>query len=112
MIFSIGDHVEMIKIGQKTQTRRNSATYLLGRSYSIQPGRRMPGIPEGRIRIIRKQKERSPGNISKEDAWDEGMYMTLEFERLYRKMYPYWEYRYAYTFEFVPTENYKQEVFE
>ena len=102
----------MIKTGVKTQTRRQSATYMLGRTYSIQPGRRTLGIPEGRIRIIGKRKELSPGNISIEDAWDEGMYFTLEFERIYREMYPRWETRYAYTFAFVPTENYRQEVFE
>jgi len=108
MIFSIGDHIEMIKAGQKTQTRRKSATYLRGRSYSIQPGRRKPGIPEGRIRITRKRKELSPGNISKEDAWDEGGYYPNFFEKLYREIYPRWEVRFAYTFEFVPKASYEQ----
>ena len=104
MIFSIGDHVEMIKNGQKTQTRRQSSTYMLGRTYGIQPGRRTLGIAEGRILITGKRKELSPGNISKEDAWDEGCYSPNFFEKLYRELYPRWEIRYAYTVEFVPTE--------
>lgn len=37
MIFSIADHVEQIKNGSKTQTRRKSPAYLVGKTYSIQP---------------------------------------------------------------------------
>lgn len=108
MIFSFEGHIEMIKSGEKTQTRRQSDYYRVGRTYSIQPGRQSAGIPEGRIRIIRKRKEYPPGNISKEDAWDEGMYMTLEFERLYNEMYPGWLSRYAYDLEFVELKAFKQ----
>ena len=108
MIFSIADHVEMIKDGRKTQTRRQSGIYKVGRTYSIQPGRVRAGIAEGRIRILKKRGEYSLGNISKEDAWDEGMYMNLEFERLYSELYPGWVHRFAYTFEYVPIENYIQ----
>ncbi len=98
----------MIKAGTKTQTRRRSAIYLLGRTYSIQPGRRKLGISEGRLRITRKRRELSPGNISKEDAWDEGGYNPNFFEKLYREIYPRWESRFAYTFEFVPSASYDQ----
>ncbi len=110
MIFSIGDHIEMIKDGRKTQTRRQSDFYKVGRTYSIQPGRGKAGIAEGRLRILKKLWEYSPGSICKEDAWDEGMYMNLEFERLYSEVYPGWHKRYAYTFEYVPIENLKQKV--
>ena len=102
MIFSIGDHVEMIKSGQKTQTRRKSSSYMVGYSYSIQPGRRKAGISEGRIKITNKVKEYSTCSvISVEDAWDEGMYTPLKFEELYSKIYSGWFVRWAYTFEYV-----------
>lgn len=103
MIFSIGDHIEMIKSGQKTQTRRKSESYIVGRSYSIQPGRREAGIVEGRIKITNKVRESATGSvISVEDAWDEGLYTPLKFEELYSKMYSGWFVRWAYTFEYVP----------
>ena len=98
----------MIKAGQKIETRRQAGLYKVGRTYSIQPGRRKAGIAEGRIRILKKRKEYSPGNISKEEAWNEGMYMNLEFERLYSELCPGWFLRFAYTFEYVPIENYRQ----
>ena len=103
MIFSIGDHVEMIKSGQKTQTRRRAGSYIVGRSYSIQPGRGKAGIVEGRIKITNKVKEYSTCSvISAEDAWDEGLYTPLKFEELYSRMYSGWFVRWAYTFEYVP----------
>ena len=103
MIFSIGDHIEMIKSGQKTQTRRASARYSVGKSYPIQPGRRKAGITEGSIKITNKVKESSTWSvISREDAWDEGFYTPLKFEELYSKMYSGWFVRWAYTFEYVP----------
>ena len=106
MIFSIGDHIEMIKSGQKTQTRRKSGSYIVGRSYSIQPGRRKAGIAEGRIKVTNKVKEYSTCSvISREDAWDEGWYTPLKFEELYSKMYSGWFVRWAYTFEYVPQER-------
>ena len=104
MIFSIGDHVEMIKSGQKTQTRRQSGFYKVGKTYSIQPGRGKKGIADGRILITGKKGERQFLHwISSEDAWDEGQYMPLEFERLYRRIYHKWVARYAYTFKFIPS---------
>lgn len=103
MIFSIGNHIEMIKSGQKTQTRRQSDYYKVGYSYSIQPGRRKAGIAEGRIKITNKVKEYSTCSvISGKDAWDEGRYTPLKFEELYSRMYSGWFVRWAYTFEYVP----------
>jgi hypothetical protein len=109
MIFSIEDHIEMIKSGQKTQTRRQSNFFKVNKTYSIQPGRGKPGIAEGRIRITKKNREFSPGNITLEDAWDEGKYMHNEFEKLYNDLYPGWSRRYAYTFVYVPIQVYRKE---
>ena len=104
MIFSIGDHIEMIKSGQKTQTRRQSGFYKVGKTYSIQPGRGKKGIADGRILITEKKGERQFLHwVSSEDAWDEGQYMPLEFERLYRRIYHRWVARYVYTFKFIPS---------
>lgn len=106
MIFSIADHVEQIKNGQKTQTRRKSSSYLLGKTYSVQPGRKKPGIPEGRILIIDKRVETNPfDKITKLDAQSEGGYTPTQFEFLYTRLYPDWKERYAYTFKFIPASE-------
>jgi hypothetical protein len=52
MIFSKSDHIEQIKAGTKTQTRRPTDRYKVGKLYAIQPGRGKPGIPEGKILIV------------------------------------------------------------
>lgn len=108
MIFSIADHVNQIKKGTKTQTRRKSNAYLVGKTYSVQPGRTKLGIPEGRILIIDKIVETNPfDKILYKDAKAEGGYTPTEFEELYGKMYPGWKERYAYTFKFVPSSSRK-----
>ena len=104
MIFSVSNHVQQIISGEKTQTRRDSNYYKVGRSYAIQSGRNKPGIPEGRVLITDKRVETIPF-ISVEDAKAEGGYSPAEFEILYRRMYPKWPTRYAYTFKFIPTEK-------
>ena len=106
MIFSVGDHIELIISGEKTQTRRRSGGYTVGGTNAIQPGRSQRGIPEGRILIVAKRVEerRSDGySISVEDALAEGGHSQAEFERLYERMDYAWEKRFVYTFEFVPT---------
>lgn len=106
MIFSIADHVEQIKKGVKTQTRRKSSSYLVGKSYSVQPGRTQPGIPEGRILIVDKRVETNPfDKINELDAKAEGGYDPIQFEFLYTRMYPDWKERYVYTFKFVPSSS-------
>lgn len=107
MIFSIGAHIEQIKNGEKTQTRRKSPSYLLGQTYAIQPGRTKPGIQEGRIMITRKIEEWRLDEviISESDALAEGGYTPVQFESLFRRMYPEWVRRYAYTFKFIPTKE-------
>lgn len=103
MIFSMAGHIKQIKNGSKTQTRRKSSSYLIGKTYSIQPGRTQLGISEGRILIVDKIVETSPfDKILYKDAKAEGGYTPTEFEELYSRMYPGWKERYAYTFNFVP----------
>jgi len=105
MIFSMGDHIKQIIAGTKTQTRRKSGWYQVGKTYAIQSGRTKPGIPEGRILIISKRTEYQPNVVSGEDALAEGGYTPGKFEELYRGMNWGWDVRYAYTFKFVATEE-------
>ena len=108
MIFSVSDHVEQIKARTKTQTRRKSPAYLVGKTYAIQPGRKKKGIKEGRILVIRKREERYlDGGISVFDALAEGGYTPGQYETLFKNMYPGWIVRYAYTFEFISREQYR-----
>ena len=106
MIFS-KDHIKQIIAGTKTQTRRKSPAYRVGRSYAIQPGRKM-GILEGRILITRKREEKYlDGGISVADALAEGEYTPGQFETLFSNMYPDWIVRTAYTFVFLESWNYR-----
>ena len=105
MIFSVGDHIQQIINGTKTQTRRKSSWYKVGKTYSIQPGRTKPGIPEGRILITNKMPEYTYLRISRADALAEGGYVPGKFEHLYRQMDKGWKVRWAYTFKFIPTEE-------
>jgi len=102
----MADHIEQIKKRTKTQTRRLSKVYLVGKTYSIQLGRTKPGILEGRILITEKREETYlNGFISASDALAEGGYSSGQFETIFKRMYPDWTVRYAYTFEFVPSSS-------
>ena len=116
MIFS-KKHIEMIKAGIKTQTRRKSNVYVPGQAYTIQPGRGKRGITDGVIVITRKRIEYnlerylqpSPVSfrahmLSHSDAEAEGSYTQAEYEKLYSLMYKNWEIRYAYTFVYVEVD--------
>ncbi len=107
MIFSVRNHIQQIISGEKTQTRRKSGGYLVGKTYAIQPGRSQLGIPEGRVLITAKRLEEVLLHypIGKRDAEAEGGYTWIEFEDLYRRMDYGWKKRYAYTFQFIPTEE-------
>ena len=108
MIFSVPGHIEMIIDGTKTQTRRKSPFYKVGRTYSIQPGRTEKGIKEGRILVTRERFERYlDGGISVSDALAEGGYTSGQFETLFTNIYPGWILRYAYTFRFIPSQQYR-----
>lgn len=113
MIFSVDGHIEQIVNGIKTQTRRESDRYEVGKTYAIQSCRTCRGIAGGRIRIIGKHGEgwlktsldggRQPFQISEENAKAEGGYSPEEFESLYLELHPEWSWRTAYEFVFVPT---------
>ncbi|UCD07121.1 MAG: hypothetical protein JSW41_04820 [Candidatus Aenigmatarchaeota archaeon] len=111
MIFSVKGSIQKIIDGTKTQTRRPTDRYEVGKDYAIQPGRGKKAIPEGRIKILKKWRE-APGMKSTGffwiTAWDadaEGGYKPPDYERLYRKMYPDWFERFAYEFQFIPNEK-------
>ena len=107
MIFSVPGHIEQIKNGTKTQTRRKSPNYRVGHSYAISKGREK-AIKEGRILITKKRVEKfSDWGISVSDAIAEGGYTSGQFEILFKNMYPEWILRYAYTFRFIPSKQYR-----
>ena len=103
MIFSMDTHIQQIISGEKTQTRRKSDCFIVGRTYAIQPGRSKPGISEGRILITSKIPEivSQYNRISVSDAQAEGGYTPEQFEELYSEIYPGWNFRYVYTFRFI-----------
>lgn len=108
MIFS-EEHVRLILAGEKTQTRRTSHRYVVGRTYTVQPGRGKPGIPEGRIQIQMRWLEWKEGCPSY-PIWDcdadaEGGYTPAEYECLYERLNPGWTERWAYIFTFIPAEE-------
>lgn len=106
MIFSVGNHIEQIVNGTKTQTRRDSGKYEVGKTYAIQPGRTKPADPRGRILIIHKWNEKDADwQIHPLDAKAEGGYTPEEYEKLYRQLHPLWEERWVYEFEFWSTES-------
>jgi len=105
MIFNVEGHIAKIISGDKTQTRRSSGRYVVGKFYAIQPTRTSKAIPDGKILIIKKWIElTSVDKISDFDAKAEGGYTPKEYEELYEKMHPFWLVRYAYTFQFVKKE--------
>lgn len=109
MIFSIGDHIEQIKNGTKTQTRRIAKEfgpyYQEAKKYGISPGRRKTCIPDGVIRITSRSLELRQDKISTEDALAEGGYTPEEYEALFERMYPNWRSRYAYKFVYLPNSS-------
>ena len=98
-------HIEQIKAGTKTQTRRKSNIYVPGQAYTIQRGRGKRGIKEGVIVITRKRVEYRVHALSPSDAQAEGSYTPAEYETLYSLMYKNWEIRYAYDFVYVAIES-------
>ena len=107
MIFSIKEHIPLILQGIKTQTRRSSDRYQVGKTYSLQFGRGKKGIPQGRIFITDKWDE-TPEDISMipdEDYLAEGAYDCPSYETLYEKMYPKWMHRTAYKFKYVRSSS-------
>lgn len=106
MIFSKPDHIAQIKLSLKTQTRRPIPRYQVGQSYAIPPGRTKPRIPPSRIHTLEKWVEKRTGSckppLPRQMANAEGGYTPEEYEQLYSEMYPGWNQRYAYRFEYHP----------
>lgn len=126
MIFSVAGHIEQIKAGDKTQTRRASDRYQVDRLYTVQPGRGVKGIPEGRIFIAEKAREWKPDlsdlppdatfarrwrevevgyPIRGYNARAEGGYTPEEYEALYETLHPGWTVRWAYYFTFFTVDD-------
>ena len=110
MIFSLADHIEQIKAGTKTQTRRPTNRYKEDHLYAIQPGRGKKGIPDGKILVLGCVEEHRSGLVlfgllTKEAAKAEGGYTPKEYEALYESMYPGWQTRYAFLFDYFTAEE-------
>jgi len=98
MIFAVEGHIEMIRKGRKTQTRRlNKGIYKVGKDYAVQRKRGVKAEPDIRIVMDRIWKEEveeftdsSEVVISKEDAWAEGGYTPTEFEEVFTNLNPKW----------------------
>lgn len=126
IIFSVSGHIEQIKAGTKTQTRRDSDRYQVGRLYAVQPRRGAKGIPEGRIYIAEKAREWKPDlsdlppdarfarrlrevtagyPIQSYNAKAEGGYTPEMYEALYERLHPGWTWRWAYYFTFFTVDD-------
>jgi len=102
MIFS-QEHIDMILEGTKSQTRRKSNKYEIGKSYSIQPGRGKPGIVGARIKITKKRREKL-GDISLSDVHKEGYDSIDDFIKVVRRINGEWNPKqemYVFDFETV-----------
>ncbi len=93
MIFNVPGHIEAIRNGTKTQTRRiNRGIYKVGKDYAVQSKRGAKGEPDIRIVIDRIWEERYTqyltNLISEQDAQAEGGYTPIEFEEIFRKLNP------------------------
>lgn len=126
MIFSVAGHIDQIKAGGKTQTRRASDRYQVDRLYAVQPRRGAKGIPEGRIYVSNKVREWKPDlsdlpeaakfarrwrevvagyPIQRYSARAEGGYTPEEYEDLYERLHPGWTVRWAYYFDFFTVDD-------
>ena len=99
----------------KTQTRRlNRGIYKVGKSYAVQRKRGMKAEPDIRIvmdKIGRAQMDPVFSSseldfdiidpaISEADAWAEGGYTPLEFEKIFQKLNPKWDGKVRWVFVF------------
>lgn len=114
MIFAIPGHIEMIRHGTKTQTRRlNRGIYQVGRDYAVQRKRGVKAETDIRIvmdeiweeveaeRIKDVYSQWMGGiSISAKDALAEGGYAPGEFEYAFANTYPKWDGKCRWVFEF------------
>lgn len=75
MIFG-QDMIDLIVAGEKTQTRRRSGRYGVGRIYSVQPGRGQKGVAS--IQIVERRLQRLR-EITTLDAIAEGFSCRQRF---------------------------------
>ena len=115
MIFNVPGHIDMIRNGQKTQTRRvNRGIYQEGRDYAVQKKRGVKAEEDIRIVIDEIWKEECLNRvdtmgipldpcISLEDAEAEGEYTPEEYELEFKKAYPTWDgfWRWVYLFHVI-----------
>lgn len=128
LIFAVPGHIEKIKSGEKTQTRRlwdvrmdmrhddmmrrrvtvnGRLKWRVGKRYAVLPGRGKKGV--GWIVITsmwletmyRHEKNFDRKFISVSDALAEGGYTPEEYEALWDKMYPNTDRRLVIEFEWV-----------
>ncbi|MBT0160697.1 ASCH domain-containing protein [Candidatus Bathyarchaeota archaeon A05DMB-2] len=82
-------HINAIREGRKTQTRRTHRhTWQLGKTYAVRTS--YFGKPEGYIRILRKFKQRL-GGISAEDVRKEGYNSLEEFKQAWTAINGRWD---------------------
>ena len=121
MIFNVPGHIEMIRNGIKTQTRRsNRGIYQVGRDYAVQRKRGVKAEPDIRIMMdkiweeealefLAENEKRYPVElyISKEDAWAEGGYTPTKFEGLFRELNFEWDgwSRWAFGFHVIEVQK-------
>ena len=110
MIFNIPGHIDLIRGGKKTQTRRlNRGMYQVGRDYAVQSKRGVKAESDIRIVIDEIGEEKGyagvlfPGHIeiSSRDATAEGDYDSYaEYEVAFKKAYPKWDGKRRWAFRF------------
>jgi len=98
-------HIEMIRNGTKTQTRRINGFYEVGKTYAVQPGRGKKAVSDIRIRITKRWESIRAYMISEDHAKAEGGYTPTEYEELFAKMYPNWWIRWAYVLVRQPKQH-------
>lgn len=78
-------HIELIKQGRKTQTRRvHKAEWKIGRCYTIRDRYFTKG--EGQIMVTRKFKQRL-GDVSEVDVRKEGYHNLAEFQKAWEEIH-------------------------
>ena len=109
MIFNVSGHIDMIRNGKKTQTRRvNRGIYQIGKDYAVQRKRGVKAEPDIRIVIDCISDECCyRGRITPANAKAEGGYTVEEFEKLFRELSPKWnrERRWVFGFHVIEVQK-------
>ena len=119
MIFNVPGHIDLIRSGQKTQTRRlNRGCYHEGKKYAVQSKRGVKAEIGIRIEMVGiweencKRRVDTRGNplnpcISIYDAKEEGGYTPEDYELEFRRAYPNWDEmtRWVYSFLVVDVQR-------